>query len=257
MKKLLLALGAIACFGISSCKKNDESKSLVTTSQMSFRLTDAPGAYEAVYIDVQGIEVNHETKGWISLNVDKPGRYNLLDLRNGADVLLCQSDVPSGKVNQVRLILGSNNSVKVKGKEYPLDAPSAEQSGLKLNLMQDLKADASYSFWLDFDAGKSVVETGSGSYKLKPLLRTYTQATNGKIKGSIGVLYTGTIIYAINGTDTFSTYPNNDGSFLFCGLPEASYNLRIETSTTASLTLSGISVTFGSITDLGVLTLIP
>lgn len=257
MKKILFALGVIASFSLNSCKKNDESKTPLTHSQVSFRLTDAPGAYEAVYIDVQGVEVNHETKGWITLKVDKPGRYNLLDLRNGTDALLCTSDIPVGRINQVRLILGSANSVQVKGKEYPLDAPSAEQSGLKLNLNQELTADASYSFWLDFDAGKSVVETGSGSYKLKPLLRAYTQATNGKIKGSVAVLYPGTILYAINGTDTFSTYPNSDGSFLFCGLPEAAYTLRIETATSASLTLPGIAVRFGSVTDLGILTVIP
>lgn len=257
MKKILLAMGVMAFFCLSSCKKKEESKTPVTTSQVSFRLTDAPGSYEAVYVDVQGVEVNHETKGWITLNIAKPGPYNLLDLRNGTDALLCTSDIPAGRINQVRLILGSNNTVKVKGVTYPLDAPSAEQSGLKLNLNADLVADASYSFWLDFDAGKSVVETGAGAYKLKPLLRAYTQATNGKIKGSVAVLYPGTILYAINGADTFSTYPNADGSFLFCGLPEASYTLRIETSTTASLTLSGISVRFGSITDLGVLTVIP
>ncbi|MGC4057965.1 MAG: DUF4382 domain-containing protein [Chitinophagaceae bacterium] len=165
--------------------------------------------------------------------------------------------IPPGRINQIRLTLGSGNTVMVKGTVYELNTPSAEESGLKLNVDQSLDANTAYSFWLDFDAGKSVVETGSGKYMLKPVIRSYTQLTDGRIKGYFSFLYPGTIVYAINGADTFSTYPDKSGSFMFCGLPEANYTLHIETASTLTLDVPGIAVKFGSVTDVGVLTLRP
>lgn len=42
-----------------------------------------------------------------------------------------------------------------------------------------------YKLWLDFDAGRSVVEIGNGNYILKPVIRIYSEATSGAIKGSV------------------------------------------------------------------------
>lgn len=80
-----------------------------------------------------------------------PGIYNLLDLTGGVSVVLGDAVVPSGYINQIRLVLGTNNTIVVDGVEMPLSTPSAMQSGLKLNLHQELQSGYTYEFLMDFD----------------------------------------------------------------------------------------------------------
>lgn len=258
MKNALFGLACILALLTGSCSKKD-SPSVPAKKQaaVTFRLTDGPGAYEAVNVDVRQVEIQHETEGTIVLTPLHPGVYNLLDFRNGADMLLCQADIPPGRISQIRLILGSNNSVKIKGTSYPLETPSAEQSGLKLNLHHELEANMAYTFWIDMDAAKSVVSTGSGKYQLKPAGRAFTAVTDGRIKGSVIPLQPGTMVYAINGTDTYSAIPSSSGFFMFCGLPEGKYKILIEADFATAVEVKDVSVQFGVVTDLGVLSLLP
>lgn len=258
MKNLLTVFVCTLVLFAGSCKKDDTKPTPTNkTASVSMRLTDGPASYDAVFIDVRQIEVQHETEGTIVLTPKNPGVYNLLDFRNGTDMLLCQGDIAPGKLSQIRLILGDNNSVKIKGTTYPLETPSAEQSGLKLNLHQDLYPNLAYTFWIDMDATKSIVKTGSGKYMLKPVVRTYTAETDGRIKGSIVPLPSGTIVYAINGTDTFTALPSTAGFFMFCGLPEGSYTVRLEADFSTAVEVKNVGVHFGAVTDLGTLSLLP
>lgn len=260
MKKIsVILLSALSILFTTSCNK-DSTNSNSNTAKVAFHLTDAPGDFEAVYIDVQSVMVGTETKGWIEIPISRKGVYNLLDFRNGLDTLLCQIDLPVGRVNQIRMVLGSNNSVQVDGVIYPLKTPSAMQSGLKFNVQYDLLANASYNIWIDFDAARSIVENGNGDYSLKPVIRTYTDLTNGKIKGSVLPLYAFAVVYAINGADTYSAIPNADGSYMFCGLPEGSYTVKFDAKDgtgISDLEVKNVQVKFGVITDLGNLVLLP
>lgn len=65
---------------------------------MQVYLTDAPGDYEAVYIDIRGIEVNtiNDTfLGWVGLRHIQPGVYDLLTLVNDKDTLLADAEILS------------------------------------------------------------------------------------------------------------------------------------------------------------------
>lgn len=258
MKNLLPGLACILALLTTSCTKKDAPYVPANKpAAVTVRLTDGPAAYEAVNVEVRQVEILHETQGTIVLTPLHPGIYNLLDFRNGTDLLLCQSNIPPGKISQIRLILGTNNSVKIKGVSYPLETPSAEQSGLKLNLHHDLEANMAYTFWIDMDAAKSIVSTGSGKYQLKPTGRAYTQHTDGRIKGSVIPLQPGTMVYAINGTDTCSAIPSSAGFFMFCGLPEGKYKIRVEADFATAIEVKDVSVKFGTVTDLGILSLLP
>ena len=112
-------------FGVAC--QNDEDKGRIV-----IRLTDSPGDYDKVNVDIQDIQVN-DNNGWKSLpNVNK-GIYNLLDLTDGRETVLTSAEY-SGKINQIRLILGEDNSVEIDGYSHPMETPSAQQSGLKLLL---------------------------------------------------------------------------------------------------------------------------
>lgn len=145
---------------------------------MNVYLTDDPADYNAVWIDVQDVQVNagsDSVNGWTSIHVLRPGLYNLLSLRNGIDTVLSSADIPAGNITQVRLVLGANNSIETTGGSFPLETPSAEQSGLKINVQANLKPGQTYKLWLDFDASKSIVETGSGKFMLKPVITAHTE----------------------------------------------------------------------------------
>lgn len=242
----------------TSCTKNSDSNATGGKAKVTMRLTDAPGDYDAVYIDIQKVEVTVEGSAAVELMPVRPGVYNLLDFRNGLDTLLVQAEIPAGKVGQIRLILGDNNSVVVNGQNYALTTPSAQQSGLKLNLQEELVAGGAYEFWIDFDAGKSIVETGSGKYMLKPVIRAYSATTNGQIKGYVLPAAALTTVYVTDGIDTYSAIPNPDGFFIIKGLPQGTYSVTLDASVAlyTDVTLSNINVTYGQVTDLGVTTLV-
>jgi hypothetical protein len=259
MKRLLpvVALGVgITLLALPACNKdegtdpknNDQQKATVR-----FHLTDAPANYDAVYIDVQQIEVTVEGSAAVTLDPVRKGVYDLMQYRNGLDTLLLSASLPPGKVSQIRLILGTNNSVVVDGETHSLNTPSAQTSGLKLNLQQEIVAGGAYDFWLDFDAGQSIVETGNGKYNLKPVIRAYSSLTNGRVKGYVLPGAALVTVYAINGTDTFTAIPNSSGYFMFTGLPDGNYTIVYDAASLIyiDVTLNNIAVTYGQEVDLG------
>lgn len=234
---------------MNSCS-NDSTKS---SYPVAIKMTDAPGPYEAVFVDLQGVEITGSGGQTVTLNVKK-GIYNLLDLTNGVSTLIATDTLETSTVEQIRLILGTNNSVTVNNVSYPLSTPSADQTGLKLQVHQTLEQGILYTILLDFDANKSVVNIGNGSYKLKPVIRTIQAAISGSIKGTISPigLATVTAVSATDATLSFSTNVNAEGSFTVMGLPPGTYNLTI----TPALPLlpvvkSNIVVTAGITTDIG------
>lgn len=244
-------------FSISfvACKKTNSAG----TSRLSVSLTDDPSTYNSVNIDIQDIQVNASadnatTGGWTSLPLTRKGVYNLLDFRNGIDTLLTSNELPAGTISQIRLILGTNNSVVVDGVSHPLTTPSSQQSGLKLNVHATLVAGIEYKLWLDFDAGRSIVVTGNNTYILKPVIRTYTEATSGAIKGSVLPANAHSMIYAIqNTTDTIGSAlaDTTSGNFLIGGLSAGNYSVAIHANTYVDTTITTTSVTTGIVTNLG------
>jgi hypothetical protein len=188
-------------------------------------------------------------------NVNK-GVYNLLELTGGLDTLLGSFEIPAGTISQIRLVLGSNNSIVVAGKNYNLSTPSAQQSGLKLNVHYKIQEGLTYDFTLDFDAAKSIVENGAGKYILKPVIRVITEALNGAISGIIAPVDSNPVVTAILNNDTISTYPNENGLFLLGKLNEGSYKVQIlPKDGFVSKTFEKVTVTKGKVTDLGTIEL--
>lgn len=100
MKNLLFGLSCMLAL-LSCNKKEAPSAPAPKNAAVTVRLTDGPAAYEAVNVDVRQVEILHETQGTIVLTPVQAGVYNLLDFRNGVDMLLCQADIPPGKISQI------------------------------------------------------------------------------------------------------------------------------------------------------------
>ncbi|MCE5178659.1 MAG: DUF4382 domain-containing protein [Porphyromonadaceae bacterium] len=266
---MLMLWGAVSC-------TNENERLPDGKATIQFKLTDAPALnYDEVNIDIRGVrvgiadaffdvddEIDSSEVSWVELDVPNPGIYNLLDFRNGETVLLAGGDIPAGKISQIRLILGDESNVVVDGVAHDLQTPSAQTSGIKFNLHETLQADLAYSFVIDFDAARSVVRRGNGTYLLKPVIRTYADAFGGSIKGialparveAAGVSY----VQIINGEDTVISLPEDNGMFLFPGLKPASWNLKVFADTTTNYRdtlINNIEVKAGEVYDLGTIRL--
>lgn len=251
MKNLILFIVLLTIpFAFLNCNKEDEGE-----TRFQVYLTDGPGDYDHVYIDIQSVEVFYANGPTHVMSAINQGVYDLLVFNNGLDTLLTSGMIPSGEISQVRLILGSNNSVVVNGIQYPLQTPSAQQSGLKLKFDAILLPNTTYDLWLDFDADKSIVVQGNGDYLLKPVIRAFTQATTGGITGMInppGAVGSVNIITSTSGT--ISTFPNAAGYFLIYGLTAGNYDVHFDAILPfQNATVTGVNVNAGSNTNMGVI----
>jgi hypothetical protein len=245
-----LALSAIIVLSIFSCKKEGDAT-------VQIRLTDGPADYEAVNIEIIGAKVHTSSdtsnqSGWQNLPINS-GVYDLLQLSNGLDTLLGSVSLPAGQVSQIRLTLGDNNTIKDAGVVYPLEIKSGDKDQLKIQVNQDIEEGESYIFLLDFDAGKSIKETGNNKYKLKPVIRLVDATTSGVIKGYISPSDCKSVVYAISSTDTLTTRTHkSSGYFMLQGLTPGTYKVVIEPkSPCLGKTIDNVAVEVGKAKDLG------
>ena len=161
---------SLACFAILmmiiyACQKNDSGN-----STLQIHLTDAPTNLDEVNIDLQQVNVKFakDSGAWVKMQTNA-GIYNLLDFQNGVDTLIASGTYPDNDVKEIRLVLGTNNSVSTNGQVYPLTIPSGSESGLKIKIGKKLRTGLD-SLVIDFDALLSVKKERDG-YKLRPVIR--------------------------------------------------------------------------------------
>jgi hypothetical protein len=253
-------------FTISSCDLFTGGSS---TGTLKVVMHDNPGDFQSIMVDIQRVEVNNrldEGSGWIV--VAEPGeQYDLLELVNGAQAILGEAELDEGVYRQIRLILGDNNSITVNDTTWALMTPSAQQTGVKLNINAEIREGITYTIALDFDAGRSIVTTGSGPghgpnsgpYLLKPVIRAYSQAETGTISGIIEPAESEPWIYAVAGEDTVSSTRSEAGTgeFRLMGLPEDTYTVIINpvSGDFEEIAVTDVEVTAGEDTFLGTIEL--
>jgi hypothetical protein len=262
MRPLLALAAVVALLAVAGCS----AKPTATTSgTVRVRMTDAPGVYDAVNLVVNQVAIHRgpidslgqggtmdSTSGWEILS-DRAATYDLLKLRNGLFVTLAEGLAPAGHYTQIRLKLGAGSNVVVDGVTYPLTVPSGMQSGFKLVGEFDVPASGLVEVALDFDAARSIHQTGSGKYMLKPTCRVMPMYDVGGIAGTLVPDSTAAQVYAISGTDTVATgMPALDGHFLLTLLKAGTYTLAIHPEAGfRDTSLAGVSVVAQQVTQLG------
>ena len=247
LKKIyFVAIAAmVVMLGVQGCATDNESN----TARVQLKLVDAPGDYSEVNVEIVDVQYNNSDSeaGWLSFGTpeDYPMNVDLTTLIAGNSLLLADQIIPSGNLKQIRLVLGSGNTLKIEeqAEMMALNTPSAMQSGLKLNMNTTLEPGFSYTFILDWDVQKSVVMTGSGMYNLKPVIRVNTEVNSGSIEGNLTgeVLNNGdssfnplaNTIIEVYGVDADAevyiteSNTNANGDFLIQGLSAGVYKLKI------------------------------
>lgn len=177
-KKLILTMAAVIALSMllvmqTSCKKDEDEKSSLKIGIKS--TTALRATYDAVYIDILSASIHTSTDpgvegGWFDLPTEA-GIYDLLLYHGDEAIIAIDPVLEPQTVSQIRLLLGEQNTIVVDGETYTLDTPSAQTSGLKIQLGEQLEPGVAYLVVLDFDVDKSIVETGNGKYKLQPVIK--------------------------------------------------------------------------------------
>ena len=247
---------------VQGCNNDDVSN----TARVQLKLIDLPGDYLEVNVNIVDVQYNNSEEGWRSFERFKGEQLvDLTELIGGVNLVLSDEIIPAGTLKQIRLVLGDGNTVKIEGEieeegeTFPLETPSAQQSGLKLNLNTVLEGGFSYTFVLDWDVQKSIVKAGnSGIYNLKPVIRVVAEVNSGTIKGRVADIdetKDGTDPMPIEGatlnvydkddTSIGTTETNVDGLYMFQGLPAGDYKLKVEKGDYNTLTTDPILVEVG------------
>jgi hypothetical protein len=282
MKKLAFLVAApalVLMVVLISCSKESSS----STQPLAVYLTDGPGDFDAVNIDIQAIDVKIDTSRghmyddhfgdndadgddhgqphdgfgtWVSLNFT-PGVYNVLQFRNGLDSLLGTANI-SGTVRKIRLQLGNNNSVVVAGVSYPLTLQNPTQNYLYVHLNDRHRGrgqNGGVAVWVDFDLGRSIVQI-NGQYYLRPVLRPFCNNNFGSIEGKVGPAAARAVIKVYNSTDTAVAIPNPNGFFKVRGLNGGVYSVLYDGKLPyGDTTINNVQVTIGRETRLDSVTL--
>ena len=250
-KALGLMILAIVLVGASCSKKNAES-SVAKPVTLTFRLSDAPAVYDAVNIDILSIGVNVDS-GWFNFNLQNPGIFDLISLSSGTSALLVSNvSVPAGTINQLRLHLGTNNTIVVDGVTHNLVTPSGQTSGYKVNMTSAIQAGGTYVVMIDFDAAKSIVKQGNGTYLLKPVCRGSLVEDVGHIDGTVIPVTGGNFASAWNATDTLNVFINQStGFFLINNLVPGHYTVKITANPPyRDTTFTNVPVTLQTVTHI-------
>jgi hypothetical protein len=152
-------------------------------STLRVYLTDKPAEeYLAVNVTITAVRVHQSSDvgeaeaGWQELPVTAAMPVDLLQLRNGVVLQLCQVQLPAGHYQQVRLQLApqtgseppfSQSVVTADGVTHALEVPSGS-----IKIVHGISADAQgvTDLTLDFDAAKSVKKRGEGTYFMTPVI---------------------------------------------------------------------------------------
>jgi hypothetical protein len=197
----------------------------VGKARLSVFLTDGPLDFQKVLVDIQRIEIkidtcrhhgddDHDGPGcdddhdslsnhceiWDTLNIHQ-GVYDLLKLRNGVDTLLASGFILNGKVERIKVTLGTNNSVMVDSILHPLHLLN-NQHFVYINIHKehlDSISSNNFRLFLDFDLSRSIKIIGS-EYWLKPVLKPFGEHSSGEIEGKVRPVHSFGTIKAFNAT---------------------------------------------------------
>jgi Domain of unknown function (DUF4382) len=224
-------------------------------------LTDSPACgFDEVNVTVRKVRVHQSSTssdtdaGWADITLNPPRKINLLNLTNGVLDYLGETPLAAGHYTQLRLVLDPNNGRGLAnsivltggdGSEISLDTPSAVQSGIKLVNEFDVPSGQRVDLLLDFDACKSIVLRGDGTYALKPVIKVVPFELNG-INGYVDTALLGSNVMVTaqqNGNVVQATAPKPlTGEFLLSRLPPGNYDVVFTANGRATAVIAAVPV---------------
>lgn len=215
MKQFPVFILILSALILSGCGGGSGGEAGPGTGTLSLSITDASTTrYKAVYVTIDEVQVNRNSgtengnSGWTTVAAPKQ-TYNLLKLVGGLTAVLGESELEAGAYYQIRLIIGKHaqSENNILGVPHPyanyvilndgsdtveaLKIPSGMQTGIKLVHNFQIPEDTVVELVLDFDACRSVVETGDRKYLLKPTVKVTGTEDKVTVGGGVSDLTTG------------------------------------------------------------------
>jgi uncharacterized repeat protein (TIGR02059 family) len=238
MKKLLFTIFASAVI-MSGCNKMETTTG--GPGKLSVKITDDPfdiNSVDYATVTITKIELrktgSNDGDPFLVIS-ETPVTIDLFQLRNGITEELANLEVPQGNYNLVRLYVDDAN-LKIKGIADPFNmkVPSGEQTGIKVFINPEIHVEGGISaeLLLDFDLSKSFVMRGKmehNGFIFKPCIRATNNSIAGRIEGLVkdaaGEKLIEAKVFAIQGTDTVTTFTDTEGLYALIGLPTGTYSM--------------------------------
>jgi len=250
---------------LTSCKKDEfQTEEDAQPREFKVNMTDNPGEYEALTVELNSVEVYNENSGWITLNSNTQF-ISVLDLTNGKELQIASmQNAEMGAYSKVRLNFGQQHELKVKSSVEIGGVSSTttatfycEYEGpdsVEVEIDEQISAEEGVDLLIDFDVASSIQKDGE-EYIIKPtlkLIKDRSTGVQGKVKGAASAS-----LILTDGEDTLSSYTNADGEFLIRGMEEGTYDLICYPQNEdgeemmSEQTVSGVVVTKGEIENTG------
>ncbi|SPQ02110.1 exported hypothetical protein [Candidatus Sulfobium mesophilum] len=191
MKKCFIFVALICGIFLSACGGGGGTATF-SSGTLSVEITDAkpvlPTGVAQVFVTIDEVSVHSSGGQWVSLSMAQtPFTMDLLQLTSGRTTqLVPPATLAPGKYTQLRLGVQSAMIVTDMGQQLPVTIASGDLKTDK-NFNFDVTGGGAVTLTVDFDLSQSLVVTGSGSYKLKPVLHLVNTAEAATITGSINV----------------------------------------------------------------------
>lgn len=165
---LLLAILSIGASGLlSGCIQEG-------TGTLVLQITDAPGdlnisealvTISQIRVHYAGINQNATNGSWFTI-ANESQTFDLIQIQNATE-FLGEANLSAGWYTQIRLFV-DEALVTIDGVQYNLKISSKNVKLIKPFLIQD---NETLTLILDFDVQKSVHQTGSGQYIMRPTIK--------------------------------------------------------------------------------------
>ena len=249
VRNLKLSMGVLAVASLAACGGGGSGSE---TGTLKLAVTDAPACgYDSVNVTIEKVRVHQsdsanpdDPNGWSEIVLNPALQIDLLAWQNGDLKDLGEVTLPTGRYNQMRMVLADNkdrpasspanwvvlttdNPIKPK---IALDTPSAPKSGVKAKQFDiDIGANQLANFVIDFDACKSVVVAGnSGKYLLKPQLTViprYLSGVSGFVAPALATTGFTNLSLQQGGVVVKATAPASNGTFMLQPVAPGNYTL--------------------------------
>lgn len=215
---------------ISACSKNDSSEN---AARLRIKLTGTPAdTINELMLDIQGIEVSllHESStagDWTPLEFSGK-TYDMKKQTNGKMIQLSdQYFLAKGVIRKVKVIFGTNNSIRTTGGVRKLIVPNELQGGVVIdNVVVNLYANVICSALIDMNNVVSL-DKATGNYLLNPFIRVYPESLGHAMRGSVSPKEAYATVMLKKGKESLLSFPEQDGMFMFKGLQEGEWEIHV------------------------------
>lgn len=262
---LLAACGGSGDSGSGDGTMGSGNPQVAGSGTLAISLTDQPACgFDHVFVTVEKVRVHASASadegsgGWTDIAVDPVRKIDLLELTNGRFQELGITPLPAGDYTQVRLLLSpnpgvgppANSVVPTNGSEIALATPSAVQSGLKVIHPFTVEAAKRVDLVIDFDACRSIVRRGNGTFGLKPVLTASVMEVTEIVGYVVPAIDGVTVTAQKDGKVVRGTQPEADGAFTLAWLSaaDAPYDVVFTAPDHATAVVRGVPVTQGTTT---------